>query len=186
MPKFCNHFHLSLQSGSDTVLKRMNRKYTTEEYANIVDKLRVELDNPSFTTDIIVGFPGETDQEFEETYAFAKRIGFSQIHVFKYSTREGTPAAKMPDQVPGDIKTNRSAKLTKLVHTMSDTYMDGFIGKKVQVLLEGKFESMENYLEGLDDHYMRICVEAPLSMNKTMQNVVIKERQGDVLIAELL
>jgi len=77
MPKFCNHFHLSLQSGSDTVLKRMNRKYTTEEYANIVDKLRVELDNPSFTTDIIVGFPGETDQEFEETYAFAKRIGFS-------------------------------------------------------------------------------------------------------------
>ncbi len=186
MPKFCNHFHLSLQSGSDTVLKRMNRKYTTKEYARIVDRLRQELDNPSFTTDIIVGFPGESNEEFEETYAFAKRIGFSQIHVFKYSPREGTPASKMNDQVQGDVKSERSSKLINLVQEMSDAYMDSFIDKEVQVLLEGNYESVENYLEGLDDHYMRICVEAPQSMKKTIQSVKIVKREEDVLIGKLI
>ena len=185
MPKFCNHFHLSLQSGCDTVLKRMNRKYTTEEYATIVEKLRLELDNPSFTTDIIVGFPGETDEEFEATYEFAKGIGFSQIHVFKYSPREGTPASKMDKQIHGDVKSNRSNKLMALVDEMSDTYMDSFIGKEVQVVLEGEFESMPNYLEGLDDHYMRIAVEASENMKKSMQKVRIIRRENDVLIGEL-
>jgi len=186
MPKFCNHFHLSLQSGCDTVLKRMNRKYTTEEYAGIVKRLRDELDNPSFTTDIIVGFPGETDEEFEATYAFAKEMGFSQIHVFKYSPREGTPASKMAEQVPGDVKSLRSNKLIKLVETMSDTYMDSFVGKEVQVLLEGDFEAMPNYLEGLDDHYMRVAVEAPSDLKKNMQLVRIIRRENDVLIGELV
>ncbi len=186
MPKFCNHFHLSLQSGSDTVLKRMNRKYTTEEYSKIVDRLRKELDNPSFTTDIIVGFPGETDVEFEETYTFAKHIGFSQIHVFKYSPREGTPASKMSDQIHGDIKSNRSAKLINLVQSMSDDYMDSFLDKEVNVLLEGEYEDMPNYLEGLDDHYLRICVKSSEKMKKTMQTVKIVERKGDILIGELV
>jgi len=186
MPKFCNHFHLSLQSGCDTVLNRMNRKYTTEEYAGIVKRLRDELDNPSFTTDIIVGFPGETDEEFEATYAFAKEMGFSQIHVFKYSPREGTPASKMAEQVPGDVKSLRSNKLIKLVETMSDTYMDSFVGKEVQVLLEGDFEAMPNYLEGLDDHYMRVAVEAPSDLKKNMQLVRIIRRENDVLIGELV
>jgi len=186
MPKFCNHFHLSLQSGSDSVLKRMNRKYTTLEYANIVDRLREELDNPSFTTDIIVGFPGETNEEFEETYAFANRIGFSQIHVFKYSPREGTPASKMSDQVHGDVKSDRSSKLISLTQKMSDDYMESFIGQEVDVLLEGEYEQMPNYLEGLDDHYLRICSEAPKRMKKTMQKVRITERRGEVLIGELV
>lgn len=186
MPKFCNHFHLSLQSGSDTVLKRMNRKYTTEEYARIVERLRAELDNPSFTTDIIVGFPGETELEFEETYAFAKRIGFSQIHVFKYSPREGTPASKMDNQIPGDVKSERSNKLMTLAQDMSDDYMESFIGKEAQVLLEGDYENMPNYLEGLDDHYMRIAVEAPEEHKKTMQSVKIIRRENDVLIGELV
>ena len=186
MPKFCNHFHLSLQSGSDSVLKRMNRKYTTDQYSQIVDRLREELDNPSFTTDIIVGFPGETDEEFEETYAFAKHIGFSQIHVFKYSPREGTPASKMKEQVPGDVKSARSAKLMKLAEDMSDAYMDSFIGKEVQVLLEGEFEDMPNYLEGLDDHYMRICVRTSIERKRQMQKVRIIRREKDILIGELV
>lgn len=185
LPKFCNHFHLSLQSGSDTVLKRMNRKYTTQVYADIVDRLRAELDNPSFTTDIIVGFPGETEAEFEETYEFAKKIGFSQIHVFKYSPREGTPASKMPDQVPGDIKSQRSAKLIELAHKMADEYLDQFLGRKIDVLLEGECEMAANSLEGLDDHYVRVCVPAPLEMKRTLQSVRITERQGEVLMGVL-
>lgn len=186
MPKFCKHFHLSLQSGSDTVLKRMNRKYTTAEYSQIVDRLRQELDNPSFTTDIIVGFPGETEKEFEETYAFAKHIGFSQIHVFKYSPREGTPASKMKEQIPGDVKSQRSAKLMSLAEDMSDAYMDTFIGQEVQVLLEGELEDMPNYLEGLDDHYMRVCVKAPIEQKRKMQKVRIVRREKDILIGELV
>ncbi len=186
MPKFCNHFHLSLQSGSDSVLKRMNRKYTTSEYASIVERLREELDQPSFTTDIIVGFPGETDEEFEETYAFAKRIGFSQIHVFKYSPRQGTPAAEMKNQVHGDIKSERSTRLMELAHDMSESYLDTFIGQCADILIEGKVETMPNYIEGLDDHYMRIAVELPEKFIGTIQRVKIIRRENDILIGDLV
>ncbi len=186
MPKFCNHFHLSLQSGSDTVLKRMNRKYTTAEYAAIVDRLREELDQPSFTTDIIVGFPGETDEEFEETYAFAQRIGFSQIHVFKYSPRQGTPAAEMKDQVHGDIKSERSTKLMALAHDMSEYYLDSFIGQNADIIIEGNVDTMPNYIEGLDDHYMRIAVELSEEYIGTIQRVKIIRRENDILIGELV
>lgn len=110
----CRHFHLSLQSGSDTVLKRMNRRYTTNDYMKCVDRLREAIPGCAITTDIIVGFPGETEKEFEETLRFAEKARFSRIHVFPYSKREGTAAARMPDQIQRAVKTRRAANLLSL------------------------------------------------------------------------
>ena len=136
MPKFCPHFHLSLQSGCDETLKRMNRHYTTEEYAAGCDILRRYFDNPAITTDVIVGFPGETEEEFEATKAFLERIGFYEMHIFKYSRRAGTRADRMPEQVPEQIKNVRSEALLLLEKQMSKAYRESFLGKKKTVLLE--------------------------------------------------
>ena len=140
MPKFCPHFHLSLQSGCDKTLKRMNRHYTTEEYAAGCEILRRYFDNPAITTDVIVGFPGETEEEFEETKAFLERIGFYEMHIFKYSRRAGTRADRMPEQVPEQVKSVRSEVLLKLEKQMSKAYRESFSGKKKTVLLEEKTE----------------------------------------------
>ncbi len=159
LDKICPHFHLSLQSGSDTVLKRMNRKYTTEDYRNCCNELRRVYDNPSFTTDIIVGFPGETDEEFEETCEFAKEIGFSKIHVFKYSRRRGTVADKMPKQVPEDVKNKRSHRLIAIEEALGDTYRAGFIGKEQKILLEEiEVFDEKKYIIGYNERYVRCAL----------------------------
>ena len=124
LEKICDHFHLSLQSGCDETLKRMNRRYTTEEFAKSVDLLRKYYKNVALTTDIIVGFPGETEEEFNETYEFLKKINFYQMHIFKYSPRKGTKAAVMPNQIDGNIKEQRSAKLIELSHSNEIKYND--------------------------------------------------------------
>lgn len=178
MDKFCNHFHLSLQSGSDSVLKRMNRKYTTDQYFEIVEKLNDKLDNPSMTTDIIVGFPGETDQEFQETFAFAEKVGFAKIHVFKYSPREGTPAAIMTGQVDPQVKSSRSEKLIALADKMESDYLDGHIGKTVKVLFEAYHESSDTY-EGLTDHYIRVFVKSDKNLIGKLENVQLLSCEGD-------
>ena len=113
LKKVCDHFHLSLQSGCDETLKRMNRRYTTEEFEQGVNRLRKVFPNVALTTDVIVGFPGETEEEFNQTYEFLKRIKFYKMHIFKYSQRKGTKAAVMPNQINGDIKEERSRKLCK-------------------------------------------------------------------------
>ncbi|MBF4694915.1 tRNA (N(6)-L-threonylcarbamoyladenosine(37)-C(2))-methylthiotransferase MtaB [Fusibacter ferrireducens] len=136
LDKVCDHFHLSLQSGSDTVLKRMNRKYCTTEYMQAVTALRQVYSTPSITTDIIVGFPGETDEEFKETFDFVKQIQFSEIHVFKFSKRESTPAAKMPKQIDGEVKKKRSEALIALGATLESEYRSSYIGKSLEVLFE--------------------------------------------------
>lgn len=130
MPKFCPHFHLSLQSGCDETLKRMNRHYTTEEYCAGCDILRRYFDNPAITTDVSVGFPGETEEEFEATKAFLERIGFYEMHIFKYSRRAGTRADRMPEQVPEQIKNVRSEALLLLEKQMSKAYRESFLGKE--------------------------------------------------------
>ncbi len=159
--KVCPHFHLSLQSGSDTVLKRMNRKYDSAEYEIGCDELRKVYDNPAITTDIIVGFPGETDAEFEETCAFAKKIGFSKVHVFKYSRRRGTVADKMPDQVTEEIKNLRSRKLIAIEESMGKAYAESFIGKEQNILTEEKeIIDGKEYLTGYTERYVRCAVPA--------------------------
>ncbi len=134
--KICPHFHLSLQSGCDTVLKRMNRKYSAEEYYEKVCILRKYFENPAITTDVIVGFPGETEAEFEETKRFLQKVGFYEMHIFKYSKRKGTPAAVMEGQVPETIKASRSNELLLLDGEMSGRYREEFLHKETEVLFE--------------------------------------------------
>ena len=136
MEKICPHFHLSLQSGCDETLKRMNRHYTCEEYLERCQILRNCFSNPAITTDVIVGFPGETEEEFEQTQEFLKTVHFYEMHVFKYSRRAGTRADRMPDQIPEPVKTKRSAALLKLEAEMSKEYRASFLGKQAELLLE--------------------------------------------------
>ncbi|MCI8272516.1 MAG: tRNA (N(6)-L-threonylcarbamoyladenosine(37)-C(2))-methylthiotransferase MtaB [Clostridia bacterium] len=138
LEKVCHHFHLSLQSGCDAVLKRMNRKYNTQEFREIVEILRKQYQDVMLTTDIIVGFPGESEEEFEETYKFLKEIKFYKMHVFPYSQRSGTRAAAMPEQVDGNIKEKRSKRLIELSNNNQKEYNDKYIGEKVKVLFEEK------------------------------------------------
>ena len=134
--ELCPHFHLSMQSGCDETLKRMNRKYDTEEFLACCDRLRAYFDEPALTTDVIVGFPGETEEEFETTVEFIKKIRFYETHVFKYSRRKGTRADRMPDQIPEQIKTKRSEKLLELHRENSKNYRNRLIGTTVEVLME--------------------------------------------------
>lgn len=157
MPKVCPHFHLSLQSGCDDVLKRMNRKYTTQEYYKGCLILRKYYDNPAITTDVIVGFPGETDEEFEVTRAFLEKVHFYEMHIFKYSRRKGTAADKMPEQLPDSVKTERSNVLLELADKMSNEYRRSYIGKRVKVLIEEKRDFYDCYT-GYTDNYMRVNV----------------------------
>lgn len=151
LDKVCNHFHLSLQSGCDETLKRMNRRYTTDEFRKIVKLLRDNIPEVALTTDVIVGFPGETDGEFEETYNFLKEIEFSKMHVFKYSPRKGTKAAAFPNQVDGKTKILRSEKLIRLSDENERKFAGKYIGKEIEVLFENEEEGhTTNYIKVID------------------------------------
>ena len=155
LEKICPHFHLSLQSGCDETLKKMNRKYTTKKYKEAVDLLRSYFPDVNFTTDVIVGFPGETEEEFNTTYKFLEEIKFYRMHVFKYSKRRGTVAEKMPNQIDGNIKEERSNKLIELSNKNENEYNESYIGKEVNVL----FEEYENgYFRGYTTNYMMVNV----------------------------
>ena len=183
MPKFCPHFHLSLQSGCDKTLKRMNRHYTTEEYAAGCEILRRYFDNPAITTDVIVGFPGETEEEFEETKAFLERIGFYEMHIFKYSRRAGTRADRMPEQVPEQVKSVRSEVLLKLEKQMSKAYRESFSGKKKTVLLEEKTEiGGRAYMIGHTMEYVKAVVPYADNLKNKMTEGILKEGLNDEVL----
>ena len=183
MPKFCPHFHLSLQSGCDETLKRMNRHYTTEEYAAGCDILRRYFDNPAITTDVIVGFPGETEEEFEATKAFLERIGFYEMHIFKYSRRAGTRADRMPEQVPEQIKNVRSEALLLLEKQMSKAYRESFLGKKKTVLLEEKTEiGGRAYMIGHTMEYVKAVVPYADNLKNKMTEGILKEALNDEVL----
>ncbi|ESL04385.1 tRNA methylthiotransferase YqeV [Catonella morbi ATCC 51271] len=158
LKKVCPHFHLSLQSGSTTVLKRMNRHYGAEEYLNSVKLLKKYYDRPGITTDIIVGFPGETDEEFEETVAFVKEVGFLKVHVFPYSKRDGTYAAKMNEQIAPEIKKERENILIKVCEEVSEKYLESFNGDMEQVLLEEEIKGREDYVMAHSARYIEVAV----------------------------
>ena len=183
MPKFCPHFHLSLQSGCDKTLKRMNRHYTTEEYAAGCEILRRYFDNPAITTDVIVGFPGETEEEFEETKAFLERIGFYEMHIFKYSRRAGTRADRMPEQVPEQVKSVRSEVLLKLEKQMSKACRESFSGKKKTVLLEEKTEiGGRAYMIGHTMEYVKAVVPYADDLKNKMTEGILKEALNDEVL----
>lgn len=155
LEKICDHFHLSLQSGCDETLKRMNRKYTTKRYKEATDILRKYYPNVSFTTDVIVGFPGETEQEFNKTYQFLKDVDFYKMHIFKYSPRNGTVAAKMPNQIDGNIKEKRSNQLIELSDENENKHNEKYIGKTIDVLFE---EYEDGYFKGHTTNYIVVKV----------------------------
>lgn len=186
--KVCPHFHLSLQSGSDTVLKRMNRKYTTEEYAASVEILKKYYEAPAITTDIIVGFPQETEEEFVETLEFAKRIGFSKIHVFKYSRRKGTVADKMSGQVAEQVKTERSERLMALETSLGEEYRERFLGKDALVLFEeSAIVDGEACQVGYNERYVRIAAKTTENLSNCIRTVKIMEKakEQETLVAEV-
>ena len=174
MPKVCPHFHLSLQSGCDETLKRMNRRYTTKEYKDIVDKLRQKMPNVAITTDVIVGFPGETNNEFSQTYEFLRDIELSQMHVFKYSPRKGTPAADMENQIDPQMKQMRSDKLIALNKQNFTNFAKKFEGQEFNVLFEQNIG--ENKYEGLTPNYIRVIVES----EEDIQGKILKTKINDV------
>ena len=180
LDKICHHFHLSLQSGCDETLQRMNRRYNTAQFTEIVEKLRKTYADVILTTDIIVGFPGETDEEFETTYEFLKKIQFYKMHVFKYSVRTGTKAAKMDGQIPNDVKETRSKRLIELSDRNQKTINDGYVGKKVKVLVE---EKEGEYYKGHTDNYLMVKMKC--DFNVTNQIIVVtpnKSTIGELLV----
>jgi len=176
--KLCPHFHLSLQSGCDETLKRMNRKYSTKEYKEIVDGLRKYFPDVAITTDIMVGFPGETEEEFKKTLEFAKEISFSDSHIFKYSKRKGTPADTMPNQVSPEIKDKRSKELITLCKETRDEFLRRFVGQEVEVLVEEKVDG--RYL-GKTRNYLTVSIESDRDIVGKYIKVIPKEHKSSIL-----
>ena len=175
LPKICPHFHLSLQSGCDTVLSRMNRRYDTAEYEAGCALLRRYFEHPAITTDVIVGFPGETDEEFETTERYLERIHFYEMHIFQYSRREGTKAAVMPDQVPEAVKKERSEKLLALGHRMSGEFRRYYLGRQVTALLEEEFlYDGKRYYTGYTKEYVKVAVETKKDLSNTFVTGTLK------------
>lgn len=176
LPKMCPHFHLSLQSGCDATLKRMNRRYTTGEYYEKCELLRKYFDHPALTTDVIVGFPGETEEEFEESKAFVDKVNFYETHIFKYSKREGTRAAVMENQVPEQIKAERSAQLIELGAKKQEAYEKEMVGKDVEILVEEPAQINGKEVQvGHTKEYIKVALES----DENLQNQIVKVRIDD-------
>ena len=176
LPKMCPHFHLSLQSGCDATLKRMNRRYTTGEYYEKCELLRKYFDHPALTTDVIVGFPGETEEEFEESKAFVDKVNFYETHIFKYSKREGTRAAVMENQVPEQIKAERSAQLIELGAKKQEAYEKEMVGKDVEILVEEPAQINGKEVQvGHTKEYIKVALES----DENLQNQIVKARIDD-------
>lgn len=183
LDKICPHFHLSLQSGCDATLKRMNRKYTTKEYERGCELLRKYFVHPAITTDVIVGFPGETEEEFEQTEAYLEHIHFYEMHIFKYSKRKGTRAAVMPDQIDEQIKAARSEKLIALGHDMSKEFRKFYIGKNEEVLFEEKAViGDKEYFVGYTREYVKVAKKT----DENLENQIVSGRISGMLTDEIL
>lgn len=177
--KLCNHYHLSLQSGCDDTLKRMNRKYTTAQYKEVVENLRKNIEDVAITTDVIVGFPGETDEEFAITYKFLEEIQLTKLHVFRYSKRKGTVAAKIENQVSDEDKNKRSHLLIKLSDECTNNFYSNYLNKTVRVLVEQ--EVNENTLEGHTTNYIKVVFRGDTDLKGEIINVKIDNLHEDYL-----
>ncbi len=186
LKKLCPHFHLSLQSGSDETLKRMNRRYTTKEYKNIVEGLRRSIKDVSITTDIIVGFPGESEEEFNSTYEFLKDIKLSKMHIFKYSPRKGTKAAGMAEQINGKVKDERSNVLIELDRELENEFMSKFIGRTMKVLYEQKQNGSDCLYEGYTPNYIKVVSKINSNVEEKIINTKLTEVKNGVIVGEFI
>lgn len=184
LDKLCPHFHLSLQSGCDETLKRMNRKYTTDEYYRIAQGLRHHFPEVAITTDIMVGFPGETDEEFSKTCEFSEKVSFADSHIFQYSPRPGTPAAKFKNQVSPDVKDSRSKKIMEICARSKRAFMERFLGDTKEVLFEQAVKG--DYFEGKTANYQSVLVKTDEDLTGLYKNVRLLEIRGDSFFGEII
>ena len=182
--KLCHHFHISLQSGCDETLKRMNRKYTTAQFKGIVDGLREAFDDVAITTDIMVGFPDESDEEFNKTVEFVRNIKFADAHVFQYSQRRGTPAAKRPNQISPDIKEKRSKIIIAETQKTRDEFINRFIGKTMRVLFEQP--AKDGLFEGKTDNYITVHAPSDIDLNDQFRNVLLEKNKNGIVIGKIV
>lgn len=182
LEKICHHFHLSLQSGCNETLKRMNRRYTIEQFKTIAKLLRDTYNDVNLTTDIIVGFPGETEEEFNKTYEFLKQIKFYKMHIFKYSPRKGTKASIMENQINGETKEKRSKKLIELSNKNQLEYNNQYIGKKIEVLFE---EEKNGIYEGHTQNYIMVKYKTKEKLENKIKEIKCKTAKEDHIMAEL-
>ena len=183
LPNLCPHFHLSMQSGCDTVLARMNRHYDSDRYYESVTLLRQAYDRPAITTDLIVGFPGETEEEFQQTLDFIQRCAFSAMHIFPYSKRPGTPAAKLPGQVSNAVKEARAHQAAQAAQAMQEHYLDLWVGETVPILLE---EVRDGLWRGHTTRYCEVAVESPEALHNQLRQVRLIGHATGVLQGVLL
>jgi threonylcarbamoyladenosine tRNA methylthiotransferase MtaB len=185
LKKLCPHYHLSLQSGCDKTLERMNRKYSTYQYWEAVEMLRENIDDVALTTDIMVGFPGETDEEFEQTYSFVEKISFAKMHVFKYSPRKGTPAAGFPGQVDPLKKEERSKRLLMLSEKCNLGFNRKYIGRTMPVLFEQEFKSKPGYIEGLTSNYIKVVCKGDNILQGRIIDCKLNSVENDYINGEI-
>lgn len=185
-PRLCPHFHLALQSGSDAVLRRMKRRYSTADYGDAVSVIRNMVPGAAITTDIMVGFPGESNQEFEESYQFCREIGFARIHVFSYSPRPGTVAAQMPQQVDEKVKKERSWRMLQLAEASSRRFCQQFLGQSRVVLWERELPPGSSVYSGLTDNYIRVFTRSCLPLTNQLLPVRLVGLHGDGLWTEVI
>ncbi|HIE28986.1 TPA: tRNA (N(6)-L-threonylcarbamoyladenosine(37)-C(2))-methylthiotransferase MtaB [Candidatus Poribacteria bacterium] len=175
LPKVAPHFHLPLQSGNNEILKLMGRRYTVEEYACLVGKIRATFPDVGITTDIMVGFPSETDAQFNDTYNFIKEMAFSRLHVFRYSPRRGTPAASYPGRIPAKVSATRSEAVRELGHRLAEEFHTQMLGKVMEALVEDSREGKDNLLTGFTGNYIRVLMDVPDTMINRMIRVRLVE-----------
>jgi len=185
LEKMCPHFHLSLQSGCDATLKRMNRHYTTEDYKTVVENLRKYISDVSITTDIIAGFPGESERDFDETYKFLSEIKLAKIHIFKYSPRKGTKAAEMMLQVDGNIKEKRSELLITLAEKLENEFMNKFIGRTMKVLYEEESKELSNHYVGYTPNYIKVITKSDENLQGKIVETRLKEVDKGYILGEI-
>lgn len=185
LKKLCPHFHLSLQSGCDETLKRMNRHYTSEDYKEVVEALRQHIPDVSITTDIIVGFPGETEEEFNATYEFLKDIKLSKMHIFKFSPRKGTRAAEMKNQVNGEVKDDRSSKLIALSSKNEAEFMERFLGREMKVLYEQLHNGEADNFEGYTPNYIKVVSESAKDIEGEIINTKLLNVEQEFILGKI-
>lgn len=184
--RLCRHFHLALQSGSDSVLSRMERRYTVADFREAVRKIRVAVPGASITTDVMVGFPGETSEEFEESYDFCAEMGFARMHVFQYSSRPGTAAARMAGAVPDRTAANWSERMLLLAAVSSAAFRQNFLGSIMEVLFEEEVKEKSAYWRGLTDNYLEVEVRSDLPLANQIRSVRLDELRDETLIGTIV
>ena len=184
LPKCMPHFHLPLQAGSDRILRQMRRRYTRTEFSRLVEKLRTSFPDVGITTDVMVGFPGETDADFEDSLQFVEEIGFNQLHVFRYSPRRGTPAADYSDHVPPHVSAERSKTMIALGKRLGVDFRKRMLGKTMGVLVEESREGVDGHLAGFTENYLRVLTDVPDSAVNRILPVKLTALEGEFIRAE--